>query len=72
MLRFLVVECIAGFNYSLEDLRQIKEKIEELMNTTDHIESEKLPLLKQKKHSDKVLCNVSYSIDGTICRYITL
>lgn len=69
LIKFLLVECVAGTHYKKYKLVLAYLKVRHLVSSKKVISSEKLPLIRLKKHSDKVLQNVEYSLQGNICAY---
>lgn len=72
LIKFLVVECISGINYSYAELTQTYKKVRKLVNRNSNcIFSEELPIHDGKCHADKHLSNVKYHLKGKICTYET-
>ena len=69
LIKFLVVEGLAGIHYSDRELMSTFRKIRKLIKRNKVISSEDLPIHQMKKHSDKVLQNVIYKLQGNVCSY---
>lgn len=66
---FMLVECVAGVNYSDDELLETFAKIQRMMEKGIPIYSEDLPVLPQKRQEQKNLMEVNYFLKGEECSY---
>ena len=71
LIKFLVLECIAGSD-SEEDMMKAYKEIERWVLIGKTISSEELPIGRHKTHNQKNLIKVMYFIDGEKCEYMEL
>jgi len=68
LIKFLLVECLAGTNYTNSELKSTYKKIKKLIKRYS-VSSEELPIHPKKQHADKELQNVQYLLQENICKY---
>ncbi len=67
LVLFLLLESVAGTNYSYLDLWQNYQKIKKVVQKNTIIYSENLPILRN--HEDKELVDVEYTRMYKVCTY---